>query len=98
MTKGMRTCFVCKTTTDKENLLRFVGRPGQVLTFDVKRNLPGRGMWVHAKEECLKQAIEKHLFYKAAKGTVKIPDNFFSTIKALLSKNINSDCKEGSYE
>ena len=97
-TKGLRTCFVCKKATDKKDLLRFVGRPGQVLTFDAKRVLPGRGMWVHADGNCLQQAIEKRLFYKAAKGTVKIPDNFFAYIQSQCSKNINSDCKEGSYE
>lgn len=94
----MRTCFVCKTAADKHDLLRLVGRPGQVLAFDAKHILPGRGMWVHAEGDCLQQAIEKRLVYKAAKGTVKIPDNFLSHIKSQLDKNINSECKEGSYE
>ena len=97
-TKGLRTCFVCKQASDKKDLLRFVGRPGQVLTFDKKRTLPGRGMWVHVTGDCLQQAVEKRLFYKAAKGTVKIPDGFLASVQAQLSKNINSDCKEGSYE
>jgi len=96
--KGLRTCFVCKTTTDKNDLLRFVGRPGQTLTFDAKRVLPGRGMWVHAHGRCLQDAIEKHLFCKAAKGTIKIPDNFLLSVQNQLSKNINSDFKEVSYE
>lgn len=93
----MRTCFVCKKATDKSDLLRLVGRPGQVLVFDKKHILPGRGMWVHA-DDCLQQAIEKRLVYKAAKGTVQIPNNFLAQIKNQLSKNINSDCKEVSYE
>ena len=92
----MRTCFVCKQAANKADLLRLVGQPGQVLMFDQKHSLPGRGMWVHTTGNCLQQAIEKHLVYKAAKGTVKIPDNFLAYIQAQLSKNINSDCKEGS--
>ena len=92
----MRTCFVCKTVDDRKNLLRFVGRPGQVVTFDAKGVLPGRGMWVHANGSCLQQAIDKHLFNKAAKGTVQIPDHFLESIQhqqASLGK-LNSDYKE----
>ena len=94
----MRTCFVCKTATERKNLLRFVGRPGQVLTFDIKGNLPGRGMWVHADGNCLQQAIDKHLFYKAAKGTVKIPNDFLATVQTQISQNLNSGYKEVEHE
>ena len=88
----MRTCFVCKTPDSREKLLRFVGQPGQVLTFDSKEILPGRGMWVHADGDCLKRAIDKHLFSKAARGTIQIPDNLLESI--LSSKKLNSDHKE----
>ena len=93
----MRTCFVCKASDHRKNLLRFVGRPGQVLAFDIKQTLPGRGMWVHADGNCLKQAIDKRLFFKAAKGTVQIPDHFFESIQTqreLFSNKLNSDHKE----
>ena len=94
----MRTCLVCKTSTHRSHLLRFVGRPGQVLIFDVQGKLPGRGMWVHANGNCLQQAIDKHLFYKAAKGTVRIPDNFIEQVQnqcALFRRQLNSDREDG---
>lgn len=51
-------------------------------------------MWVHAHGNCLKQAIDKHLFYKAAKGTVKIPENFLTTVQKQLAVTANSGYKE----
>ena len=77
---GMRTCFVCKTIAPREQMLRFVGQPGQVVQFDAKEVLPGRGMWLHADKACLEKAIEKRIFYKAAKGTVKIPDDLMDVV------------------
>ena len=78
---GTRTCFVCKSIAPREEMLRFVGRPGQVLCFDAKEVLPGRGMWLHADKACLEKAIEKRLFYKAAKGTVKIPEDLMQVVE-----------------
>ena len=65
-------------------MLRFVGRPGQVVRFDAKEVLPGRGMWLHANKNCLKTAIEKRVFYKAAKGTVKIPEDLMQVVESDL--------------
>lgn len=78
---GTRTCFVCKTIAPREEMLRFVGRPGQLLRFDAQERLPGRGMWLHADQKCLQKAIEKRIFYKAAKGTVKIPDDLMQQVE-----------------
>ena len=81
---GTRTCFVCKTIAPRAQMLRFVGRPGQTVRFDAKENLPGRGMWLHANCDCLKKAIEKRIFFKAAKGTVKIPENLVDDVMQQL--------------
>ena len=81
---GTRTCFVCKTIAPREQMLRFVGRPGQVVRFDDREILPGRGMWLHANCDCLTKAIEKRIFFKAAKGTVKIPENLIDDVREKL--------------
>ena len=83
---GMRTCFVCKTIAPRKQMLRFVGQPGQVVEFDAKEVLPGRGMWLHADKGCLETAIEKRIFYKAAKGMVKIPDDLMDVVEKNLEQ------------
>ena len=80
---GIRTCFVCKTQDRRENLLRFTGHPGSPLIYDVKEINPGRGMWVH--QDCLGTAFQKHLFYKAAKGTVRISGELVEQMKTLFN-------------
>ncbi len=62
-------------------MLRFVGCSGQAVQFDAKEVLPGRGMWLHANKKCLQQAIEKRIFYKAAKGTVQIPEDLMQVVE-----------------
>ena len=78
---GTRTCFVCKTIAPRAEMLRFVGRRGQTVQFDAKEVLPGRGMWLHANSECVQKAIEKRIFFKAAKGTVKIPEDLMQVVE-----------------
>ncbi len=80
----MKTCFVCKTIAPRAQMLRFVGGVGQVVQFDAQERLPGRGMWLHADKECLQKAIDKRLFYKAAKGTVTIPEDLMQVVEQKL--------------
>ena len=75
---------MCRTIAPREEMLRFVGQPGQTVQFDAREVLPGRGMWLHAKQKCLELAISKRMFYKAAKGTVKIPENLMTLVEQEL--------------
>ena len=88
---GIRTCFVCKTQDRRENLLRFTGRPGKPLFYDAHEINAGRGMWVH--QDCLEEAFQKHLFYKAAKGTVHISDELAEQMKTLFNITVEADKK-----
>ena len=72
---------MCKEIAPREQMLRFVGRPGQVVQFDAQEVLPGRGMWLHADRSCLEKAINKRIFYKAAKGTVTIPEDLMQLVE-----------------
>ena len=46
-----RTCIICRNSTDKRELLRFVIKDGE-LRWDVKHNISGRGAYVHRKVTC----------------------------------------------
>ena len=88
---GIRTCFVCRTQDRRENLLRFTGRPGKPLCYDAKETNPGRGMWVH--QDCLDEAFQKRLFYKAAKGSVRVLDELADQMKTLFNITVEADKK-----
>ncbi|MGI9434578.1 MAG: DUF448 domain-containing protein, partial [Geminicoccaceae bacterium] len=48
--------------------------------------LPGRGMWLSADRDVLNKAVEKRLFGKAAKQSVKVPDHLADQIERLLTR------------
>ncbi|MBQ4471825.1 MAG: YlxR family protein [Alphaproteobacteria bacterium] len=83
----MKTCFVCKTISPRNQMLRFVGGAGEIVQFDAKEVLPGRGMWLHADESCLERAIEKRLFQRVAKGVVTIPGDLMDVVKKAIQNH-----------
>jgi hypothetical protein len=48
-----RTCVITKQTLEKSELIRFVASPDGVLVPDIRRKLPGRGIWIKAEKELL---------------------------------------------
>jgi predicted RNA-binding protein YlxR (DUF448 family) len=65
-----RTCVACRTSSPKEQMLRFARAPDGSLGFDVRARLPGRGAWTCAKEACVKKAVDKGGFERAFEETV----------------------------
>ena len=83
---GTKTCFVTKEMAPRTEMLRFVSAPGRVIVFDVAEKLPGHGFWLKADRDILEQAITKRLFYKAAKGTVQIPEDLRQQVETALKR------------
>ena len=65
-------------------MLRFALTPERQIVFDVSEKLPGHGFWLKADKDLLQKAIEKRLFYKAAKGTVGIPADLQRQVETSL--------------
>lgn len=72
---GLKLCFVTKEFHKREEMIRFVISPSREVVFDVCEKLPGAGIWLYPLKESFLLAVNKKIFYKAAKGTVKIPEN-----------------------
>ncbi len=87
---GLKSCFVTKKFFPREEMIRFVISPDREVVFDVNEKLPGAGIWLYPTKDSLDAAIEKKIFYKAAKGTVKIPENLREmVINSLKTKALN---------
>ena len=54
--KPERRCICCRSNDSKSALLRF-GILQNVLCFDLRKKLPGRGYYVCAKKQCLEKAF-----------------------------------------
>ncbi len=85
-TDSLRQCIVTRDTLEKTDLIRFVLGPDESVIPDLKKRLPGRGVWVKANAKTLEIAIEKRLFDKAFKKKVKVEKDLINQIDDLLEK------------
>ncbi len=74
----------------REEMLRFVVSDDKTVFFDAAEKLPGRGMWLKADYRTLKNAVEKRIFFKAAKGTVNIPADLVEQVENQLKGRVLS--------
>jgi uncharacterized protein len=84
---SMRTCIVSRATLPPESMIRFVLGPDSEVTPDIKRKLPGRGVWVTARASILTQAIAKKAFDRGFKKQVRTPNNLVSLVDQLLEQD-----------
>jgi predicted RNA-binding protein YlxR (DUF448 family) len=65
----VRTCIGCRGKANRSDLVRLVVNGGNVV-IDERRDMPGRGAWVHPDPACLARAVER----KAVGRALKVPD------------------------
>ncbi|MBZ6077063.1 RNA-binding protein [Microvirga puerhi] len=83
-----RTCIVTRAVHPPAELIRFVlGPDGQVVP-DLKHKLPGRGVWVTAKQDLVDEAVRRHLFARAFKADAKAPDTLAQDIRQALRADL----------
>jgi predicted RNA-binding protein YlxR (DUF448 family)/ribosomal protein L30E len=70
-----RRCIASGEVRDKKDLLRFVVDPDGGLVPDPAGRLPGRGLWLSPRRDMLEKACARNLFAKAAKASVRLPDD-----------------------
>jgi len=78
-----RRCIVSRQTYDTGELVRFVAGPQGVVP-DLKGRLPGRGAWVKANAETVREATRKGHFARALKTDCKTAPDLDRTVGALL--------------
>jgi predicted RNA-binding protein YlxR (DUF448 family) len=79
-----RTCIVTRTVHDADELIRFVRAPDGLVAPDIRRRLPGRGVWVKAERRLVAQAVEKRLFSRSFKAEARAPDDLADQTGTLL--------------
>lgn len=87
----VRTCIATGEEGAPERMIRFVVGPEGDVVPDLARRLPGRGMWVRAGRAALARAVEKNLFAKAARQSVKAPADLVDRVERLLLERALAD-------
>jgi predicted RNA-binding protein YlxR (DUF448 family) len=81
-----RFCIVERTVKPVEELIRFVVGPDGEVVPDVKRNLPGRGLWVTATRQAVDTAQRRKLFAKGFRREVRTPADLGAIADRLLER------------
>lgn len=83
-----RTCIVTRTAQPAAGLIRFVLSPGGEVVFDLKHKLPGRGVWVTASSDLVREAVKRRLFARAFKAEVKVSETLAEDIEKTLREDL----------
>ncbi|WP_375422853.1 YlxR family protein [uncultured Friedmanniella sp.] len=73
MARPRRTCVGCRTTADKDELVRLVARPS--VAVDLPQRASGRGAYLHPGPECLALAIRRRAVPRALRTSGFDPDD-----------------------
>jgi predicted RNA-binding protein YlxR (DUF448 family) len=82
-----RLCVATRTVRPVEDLIRFVIGPDGEAVPDLKRKLPGRGVWVTATQDALADAVKRKIFARGFKRDVRLPSDFVARTGRLLERS-----------
>ncbi|HZC55804.1 MAG TPA: RNA-binding protein [Xanthobacteraceae bacterium] len=83
-----RLCVATREVRPVSDLIRFVIGPDGEAVPDLKRKLPGRGVWVTATEDVLGEAIKRKVFARGFKRDVRLPTDLLDRTGRLLGQAV----------
>lgn len=83
-----RTCAVSREVKSTDELIRFVLSPAGEVVPDVRRKLPGRGLWVSLSHAMVAEAAKRGLFAKAFRRAVTLPPDLAAQTDTLLARSV----------
>jgi predicted RNA-binding protein YlxR (DUF448 family) len=84
----MRMCAVTRQVQPIDELIRFVVSPQGEVMADLKRKLPGRGLWVTASQQVVAEAVKRHQFSKGFKRDVRVAPTLVADTETLLVRGV----------
>ena len=86
--QSMRRCIVTGLSQPPERMIRFVVAPDGMVTPDLARRLPGRGLWLGAQRALVEQAVARHAFARAARRAVEVPADLPALLERLARQRL----------
>jgi uncharacterized protein len=81
-----RFCAATGTIKPVDEMIRFVLGPDRTAVPDLKRRLPGRGIWITATREALRAAITRKAFARAFKRDVRLAPDLVEATELLIER------------
>jgi predicted RNA-binding protein YlxR (DUF448 family) len=86
-TGSERTCIVTRARLSPDEMIRFVAGPSGDIVPDLRRRLPGRGVWVTATAEAVSKAMKGGNFARSLKKPVSTPNSLAEDLDRLIEKD-----------
>jgi predicted RNA-binding protein YlxR (DUF448 family) len=83
-----RMCAVSREVRPIDELIRFVVAPSGEVIADLKRKLPGRGLWVTASRKAVAESVRRHQFSKGFKRDVRVSPALAGDTENLLIRSV----------
>jgi predicted RNA-binding protein YlxR (DUF448 family) len=84
----MRMCAVTREVRPIDELIRFVVSPQGEVIPDLKRKLPGRGLWVSASRRAVAEAVRRNQFSKGFKRGLRVAPTLAADTEILLVRSV----------
>jgi predicted RNA-binding protein YlxR (DUF448 family) len=81
-----RFCAATGTVRPVADMIRFVVSPDGIAVADLKRRLPGRGIWITATRQALRAAIARKVFGRGFKRDVRLAPDMIEATERLLEQ------------
>ena len=79
-----RLCALTREVRPIDELIRFVAAPDGAMVPDLKRRLPGRGVWVTATRRAVDEAVKRSVFARSLKREVRAGSDLGSQVEQQL--------------
>ena len=90
-----RMCAVTRAVRPIDELIRFVVAPSGEVIADLKRKLPGRGLWVSASHKAVAEAVRRNQFGKGFKRDVRVAPTLPADTENLLVRERDRGARHG---
>jgi uncharacterized protein len=81
-----RLCVATRRVTPVAGMIRCVVGPDGEVVADLRRKLPGRGVWVTATRAAVETAVKRKAFGRGFRRDVRVPVDFAGRIEALIER------------
>ena len=82
-----RHCALTRELKPVDEMIRFVVGPGSHVVPDVKRKLPGRGLWITGTRAAVAEAVKRNVFARGFKQEVRVSADLAGTADQMLERS-----------
>jgi len=82
-----RHCALTRELKPVSEMIRFVVGPAGDVVPDIKRKLPGRGIWITGTREAVEEAVKRNVFARGFKRELRVAGDLANAAERLIERS-----------